>query len=246
MPVKMRALGRALRLVWGNPGTRLGMWSHFTSQFSTTVFTLLWGFPFLVRGEGLSSGTASALLMVMTGWVIVSGLVLGPLVSRFPYYRSWLVLGIVGAMALAWAVVLLRSTPAPMWLLVVLVCLMATRRPGVDGRLRPGADLHPGRGVGRANGFVNVGGFSASLLTMALVGVLLDWHSGGGGAEPTTSATSASRCPCSLFWAFGAVQIVRLPPQGDRPPPSGAPRRRRVDEARRGLRPPRLPRARRR
>ena len=54
--IKMRALARTLRLVWGNPGTRLGMWSHFTSQFSATVFTLLWGFPFLVRGEGLSSG----------------------------------------------------------------------------------------------------------------------------------------------------------------------------------------------
>src|SRR3954451_4721490 len=32
--IKMRALARSLRLVWGNPGTRLGMWSHFTAQFS--------------------------------------------------------------------------------------------------------------------------------------------------------------------------------------------------------------------
>ena len=28
--IKMRALARSLRTVWGNPGTRLGMWSHFT------------------------------------------------------------------------------------------------------------------------------------------------------------------------------------------------------------------------
>ena len=46
--------GPAVQTVWGNPGTRLGMWSHFTSQFSTTVFAMLWGFPFLVRGQGLS------------------------------------------------------------------------------------------------------------------------------------------------------------------------------------------------
>ena len=52
--IKMRALRRTLSLVWGHPGTRLGMWSHFTSQFSATVFALLWGFPFLVKGEGLS------------------------------------------------------------------------------------------------------------------------------------------------------------------------------------------------
>ena len=52
--IKLAALARTLVLVWGNPGTRLGMWSHFVSQFSMTVFTMLWGFPFLVRGQGLS------------------------------------------------------------------------------------------------------------------------------------------------------------------------------------------------
>ena len=78
-----RALALALQTVWGNPGTRLGLWSHFTSQFSVTVFSLLWGFPFLVRGEGLSDhGTASTLLIVMTGAVIVSGWLLGRLTSR--------------------------------------------------------------------------------------------------------------------------------------------------------------------
>ena len=145
--VKMRALARTLRLVWGNPGTRLGMWSHFSSQFSATVFTLLWGFPFLVRGEGLSSDTASALLMVMTGWIIVSGLVLGTLVSRYPFYRSWMVLTIVAAMALGWAVVLFRSTPAPLWMLVVLVCLMATGGPASMVGFDMARDLHPGRGL---------------------------------------------------------------------------------------------------
>jgi MFS family permease len=209
--VKMRAVGRTLRLVWGNPGTRLGMWSHFTSQFSATVFTLLWGFPFLVRGEGLSSGTAGALLIVMTGWVIVSGLVLGALVSRIPYYRSWLVLGIVASMALGWAVVLLRSTPAPLWMLVVLVCLMATGGPASMVGFDLARTFIPKEASGRANGFVNVGGFSASLLTMGLIGVLLDWHSGGRGA--TAYDLGDFRVAMSVqfvFWAFGAVQILRF------------------------------------
>lgn len=209
--VKVRALGRSLRLVWGNPGTRLGMWSHFTSQFSATVFTLLWGFPFLVRGEGLSSGTASALLMVMTGWVIVSGLVLGMLVSRFPFYRSWLVLGIVAAMALGWAVVLLRSSPAPLWMLVVLVCLMATGGPASMVGFDLARTFIPQEASGRANGFVNVGGFSASLVTMALVGVLLDWHSGGGGAASYDLGDFRVAMSVQfVFWGFGAVQILRF------------------------------------
>ena len=93
--VKLRALARSVQIVWGNPGTRLGMWSHFTPQFSTTVFVMLWGFPFLVRGQGLTEQTASTLLMVMTAWVIVSGLALGWLTGHYPLYRSWIVIGVV-------------------------------------------------------------------------------------------------------------------------------------------------------
>jgi predicted MFS family arabinose efflux permease len=207
--VKMRALAQSLRLVWGNPGTRLGMWSHFTSQFSGTVFALLWGYPFLVRAEGLSSGTASTLLMVMTGWVVVSGLVLGSMVSRYPYYRSWMVLGIVAAMALVWGAVLARSTPAPLWLLVVLVCSMATGGPASMVGFDLARTFVPMEASGRANGFVNIGGFSASLLSMGLIGVVLDWHSGGGSATYDLGDFRAAMSVQVLFWAFGAVQILR-------------------------------------
>ncbi|HET9841934.1 MAG TPA: MFS transporter, partial [Nocardioides sp.] len=203
-------LARTLRLVWGNPGTRLGMWSHFASQFSGTVFTLLWGYPFLVRGEGLSSGTASTLLMVMTAWIMVSGPVLGTLVSRYPYYRSWMVLGIVAAMALGWALVLARSTPAPVWMLVVLVCLMATGGPASMVGFDLARTFVPMEASGRANGFVNIGGFSASLVTMGLVGVLLDWHSGGGGVDAYDLGDFRVAMSIQfVFWAFGAVQVLR-------------------------------------
>jgi sugar phosphate permease len=207
---KMRALARSLRLVWGNPGTRLGMWSHFTSQFSGTVFALLWGYPFLVRGEGLRSGTATALLMLMTGWVIVSGLVLGALVSRFPFWRSRMVLAVVTAMALAWAAVLLRTTPAPLWLLVVLVCAMASGGPASMVGFDMARTFIPVEASGRANGFVNVGGFSASLLTIGLVGVLLDWHSGGGTDRYDLSDFRVAMSVQFVFWAFGSVQVLRF------------------------------------
>jgi hypothetical protein len=68
----------------------------------------------------------------------------------------------------------------------------------------------PIEATGRANGFVNIGGFSASLLTMGLIGVLLDWHSGSRG--PTSYDLSDFRVAMSvqyLFWGFGAVQILR-------------------------------------
>ena len=65
-------------------------------------------------------------------------------------------------MALGWAVVLARSTPAPMWMLVVLVCLMATGGPASMVGFDLARTFIPVEASGRANGFVNVGGFSAS------------------------------------------------------------------------------------
>jgi sugar phosphate permease len=206
--IKMRALGRSLRSVWGNPGTRLGMWSHFTSQFSVTVFSMLWGFPFLVRGQELSSGTAATLMMVMTGWVAISGLVLGALTARYPFYRSYLVLGVVAAMALAWGVVLLRSTPAPMWMLVVLVCLVATGGPAAMVGFDLARSFTPVEMSGRANGFVNIGGFSAALLTMALVGILLDLSAGGGTAYDLDDFRVALSVQY-VFWGLGAYKMLR-------------------------------------
>jgi MFS family permease len=132
------------------------------------------------------------------------------MVSRYPFYRSWMVLGIVAAMAFGWAVVLARSTPAPVWMLVVLACLMATGGPASMVGFDLARTFIPVEASGRANGLVNIGGFSASLLTMGLIGVVLDRHSGGGGSG--TYDLDDFRVAMSVqfvFWAFGAVQILR-------------------------------------
>ncbi len=146
-------------------------------------------------------------MMVMTGWVVVSGLALGALVARYPFYRSFLVLGIVFAMAACWGVVLLRSTPAPMWLLVVLVCLVATGGPASMVGFDLARSFTPVEASGRANGFVNVGGFSASLLTMGLVGVVLDLRAGSSAYDLDDFRVAMS--VQYLFWGLGAFQILR-------------------------------------
>jgi predicted MFS family arabinose efflux permease len=208
-PIRLRALARSLRLVWGNPGTRLGMWSHFVSQFSLTVFTMLWGFPFLVRGQGLSPTTASTLLMVMIGWVVVAGLVLSWLVGRFPFYRSWIVLGVVASMVTMWTLVLMRDEPAPMWMLVILVCVTASGGPTSMVGFDLARSFTPLTESGRANGIVNVGGFSASLLTMGLVGILLEWREPSGVAAYGLDDFRVALSVQYLFWGLGAVQVLR-------------------------------------
>lgn len=207
--VKLAALARSLRVVWGNPATRLGMWSHFTSQFAATVFALLWGFPFLVAGQGLSQGVASTLLMVMTGWVLVSGFALARLVATYPFWRSWIVIGVVALMAVAWAVVLAWPGRAPMWLLVVLVCATATGGPASMVGFDQARTIAPVEATGRANGLVNIGGFTASLLTMWLIGVVLDLREPAGMSAYSLTDFKWAMSVQYAVWALGTVQILR-------------------------------------
>ena len=188
--IKLAALARSLRLVWGNPGTRLGLWSHFTSQFPVTVFTLLWGYPFLVSGEGLSPTTAGVLLMLTTASALTAGLVLGRVGAGCPTSASYVVLGVVTSIVTVWTVVLLWPGRAPLWLLVLLVCVTAVGGPTAMVGFDLARSFHPVEALGRANGVVNIGGFVASLLTMALVGVVLDIrHPGGVRTAWTTSGS---------------------------------------------------------
>ena len=203
-----------MRTVWGNPGTRLGMWSHFVSQFSATVFALLWGYPFLVQGLGWSAGGASALLMAMTAWAVVSGLVLARLVARLPYYRSFIVISVVVAMVVPWTAVLLWPGAAPAWLVVLMAFATASGGPAAMVGFDLARSFTPAQAIGRANGLVNVGGFTASLLVMALIGVVLDLSSSGGMGSYTLGDFKLAMAVQYAFWALGVIQVLRYRRRG--------------------------------
>ena len=212
--IKLRALAQSVRTVWGNPGTRLGMWSHFSSQFSATVFALLWGYPFLVQGLGWTARGASTLLMAMTAWAVLSGLVLARLVSRLPYYRSWIVVGVVLTMVVPWTAVLLWPGAAPDWVVVVMAFATASGGPASMVGFDLARSFTPAHETGRANGLVNVGGFTASLLTMALIGMVLDLSASGGMDSYTLGDFTLAMAVQYLFWAVGVVQVLRYRRRG--------------------------------
>ncbi len=207
--IKVRALARTLAEVWGNPGTRLGLWVHFSSQFGATVFTMLWGYPFLVSGEGLDPQLASLLLVVMTLTAMGAGPLVAAFTARVPYRRSQLVLGIVVAIMATWAVVLLWPGPAPLWLLVVLVVVTALGGPGSMVGFDLARTFNPSSQLGRATGVVNIGGFTASLVTIALIGVVLDRLAPGGPADYTLEHFRVAMSVQFVFWGIGVVQLVR-------------------------------------
>lgn len=210
----LRTVSRQLAAALRHPGTRLGLWTHFTTQFSGTVFALLWGYPFLVSGEGLASSQASALmaLFVVTG--MVAGPVFGTLVARHPLRRSWLVLGIVAVNASVWSAVLAWPGRAPLWLLVVLVVGLSTGGPGSMIGFDFARTFNPVGRLGSATGIVNIGGFLAALLTILAIGIVLDVASPPSGpAGPLATYDLASfKMAWSVqyvVWGVGLIGIVR-------------------------------------
>jgi MFS family permease len=170
----LRATGVSLSRAWKQPGTRLGLWSHFTIQFSGTVFAMTWGYPFLISAQGLDAGTVASLMALYVAGAIGAGPVIGRFVSRHPLRRSTMVLLIAGATAAAWAAVLLYPGRSPLWLLAGLIVVLAIGGPGSMIGFDFARTFNPAHRIGTATGIVNVGGFIAALVAIYLIGAVLD------------------------------------------------------------------------
>jgi MFS family permease len=164
----------SVKTVWLRPGTRLGFFTHMGTQFSVTVFALMWGVPYLTVAQGLSPGAAGGLLTISVVAAISSGIVVGILTGRHPHWRSRMVLAIIGSNAVAWTVVLALPGQAPLWLLVVLIVVISVGGPGSMVGFDFARTFNPSATLGTAQGMVNMGGFVASLLVMQAMGLILD------------------------------------------------------------------------
>ncbi|MFD7080802.1 nitrate/nitrite transporter [Streptomyces sp. NPDC059918] len=166
---------RQIRDSWQEPGTRLGLWVHFTTQFPAMVFLLLWGMPFLVEDQGLARTTAAGLLTLVVASNMGFGLLYGQLIGRRQSARIPLALGTVGLTALLWAATLAHPGPhAPMWLLVTLCVVLGTCGPASMIGFDFARPANPPDRQGTASGITNMGGFLASMTTLLAIGLLLD------------------------------------------------------------------------
>ncbi|MGA5304803.1 MFS transporter [Nucisporomicrobium flavum] len=204
--VTARRLGSDLATAWRHPGTRLGLWTHFTTQFPGTVFALMWGYPFLVAGEGLSRATASSMLTLFVIVGMVGGPLLGVLVQRHPLRRSWLVLGVIAMNALGWALVIAWPGRAPLAVLLLLVVALGLGGPGSMIGFEFARTFNPPNRLGTATGIVNVGGFVASLTTILLVGLILDARTGGRAAYDIADFKVAM----SVQYAIGVLGVLGI------------------------------------
>ncbi len=172
-PMSAREIGRQLRAVWGRPGTRLGFFGHMGTQFSMMTFALLWGVPYLESAQHLSASAAGALMTLFVLCTICIGPVVGMLTARHPMRRSWLLLGIVLADALTWTAVLILPGPAPRWLLVLLIVVLSAGGPGSVIGFDIARTSNPRSNLGVAQSMVNMGGFLATLVVLAVMGTVM-------------------------------------------------------------------------
>ncbi|MFW7415544.1 MFS transporter [Demequina sp. SO4-18] len=199
-PIRMRDAIRP-------PGVKLGFWTHWTGLFSANTVALLWGVPFFVQGQGLTTAQASGLLTLLVVTNIGAAPIIGTLTSRHPLRRSWLALGGASLIAVAWAAILVPSSPRPLWQLAALIVVLGFGGPvslvgmdyartfGIRGRL------------GTATGFVNIGGFAATVVSVALIGAALQIVSPGT-SEYSLDDYRVALATMAVPWAIGVVGVV--------------------------------------
>jgi len=204
-PAEHRGSGYVKRQIvaaWREPGTRLGLWTHFTTQFSSTVFLLLWGMPYLVEAQGLSREAAGTMLTVVVLANMLFGMLFGQIIGRHHGARMPLTLGVIACTAASWAVVLgWPGEHAPLWMLSVLCVVLGASGPAAMIGFDFARPANPPERFGTASGIVNMGGFTASMVVLFAIGVLLD--STGGDYR-------VAWCSIFVLQTIGTVQILRL------------------------------------
>lgn len=201
--MSVRAVLSSVKTVWMRPGTRLGFFTHMGTQFSVTVFALMWGVPYLAVAQQQSTAVTGALLTASVVVAILSGIVVGVLTGRHPHRRSWMVLAIIASNALAWTVVLALPGPAPLWLLTAMILVISVGGPGSMVGFDFARTFNPSATLGTAQGMVNMGGFIASLLVMQAMGVILG-AMGGYSFESFRVAWTVQY----VAWAVAVIGIV--------------------------------------
>jgi MFS family permease len=182
---------------WREPGTRLGMWTHFTTQFPGTVFLLLWGMPFLVEDQGMDRTRAGTLLTLIVLAHMVIGMFYGQIIARRHGARLPLALGTIGSTA----VVLAWPGRAPLALFALLCLVLGACGPASMIGFDFSRPANPAERQGTASGITNIGGFTASMTTLLAIGVLLD---------ATGDDYRVAFCVVFAVQALGVSQMLRL------------------------------------
>lgn len=181
-PAPASRAAQTLKDVFTSPPAWSGFFLHWMTLMTVNSFLFMWGVPYMTA-LGIGAAEVGALLTLNVVIMVALGPLIGVVTGRFPHHRArlgW----IAGAiLTVTWSLTLLMPAQLSAWQLLPLITAMAigsaTCSVGFD-LARTGV---PHRAIGTATGMVNIGGFSASLLSVLLIGIVLDLRTGGGAAS---------------------------------------------------------------
>ncbi|MFC5338771.1 MFS transporter [Leucobacter denitrificans] len=200
-------IGRMRRLL-SIPGVRAAFWIHFVSPYAANTFLLLWGTPFLMGGLGLSAPVAGGLLSITVVSSMLSGLIMGPVSSRFVERRVWVVIGITLLIAVTWSAVIFWQGIPPQWLIIALLIIIPLGGPASMVAFEVARSHTPRSFAGLSTGTVNTGGFIATIIAVMSIGVVLDLQGAG---SPSTYSLDAFQLAFAVqipIWVLGLVMVI--------------------------------------
>lgn len=209
----LREMLAQVRTVWRRPGTKLGYFGHTAAQFSVMVFCLLWGYPYLVGAQGVAPAAASQMLTVLVVCSATVAPLVGILAARRPQLRTRLLTGSALATMTVWTVLIALPGPAPAWLLYVLIVVLSFGSPASVVALDIARTANPSANVAVAQSIVNVGGFSATLVVLLSMGLVLDRLGGF-----TLDAFRLAWLAQYPFWVLGLAGMFVLTRRARRTP----------------------------
>ena len=181
-PASASRAAQTLKDVFTSRPAWSGFFLHWMTLMTVNSFLFMWGVPYMTA-LGIGAAEVGALLTLNVVIMVALGPLIGVATGRFPHHRArlgW----IAGAiLVVTWSLTLLMPAQLSAWQLLPLITAMAigsaTCSVGFD-LARTGV---PHRAIGTATGMVNIGGFSASLFAVLLIGIVLDLRSDSGAAS---------------------------------------------------------------
>ncbi|WP_342320108.1 MFS transporter [Corynebacterium mayonis] len=172
-------ISTVLKTVLRSPLCWEAFFIHGFSMFFMLNFTLLWGVPLLTLGMGVAPSQAGAALTVYTVSTMASAPLLGPLSARMGANRDLAALTMASIHTAVWVWFFTSSTPRSFAVVLVLMVLMGLCTPVSNFGFDTVREKMPRTMVATGTGLGNMGGFVSAMLSLQLVGILLD-HSAAG------------------------------------------------------------------
>ncbi|MFE9243077.1 MFS transporter [Nocardiopsis sp. NPDC006938] len=195
----------ALREALRADGPRIGMAHHAAVMAPFTMMMVLWGYPFLVGGLGLSEGTAALTLTGLAAGALWLAPVAGVLVGRWPGVRVYFALALSGTLTAGWLLLVVWPGGVPVAVGVAVLAVSAlgqTMAPTVSFDFA--RDGIPASRTGVASGLVNMSGFTTAVVCTVAAGAILQAVPEGPTAyqwafTPMAVATLLSSCVLAVF-----------------------------------------------